>query len=263
MQIVTLTADWGLSDFFAGMVKGRLYSLIPDLQVVDIALDVEHYNKPQAAFIVKNACMEFPKGTIHIIDVDSHETKDHPHIAVKYEDQYFICADNGILSAVFYGLEAEIYQISLFQDSNFYTFPAYNLYCFAAEHIATGKSLEDIGYRRNGFSPYTRWENLTSEDKIEILISYVDAYGNAYLNMKYDEFEEMRKGRNFSVYFEGLRTKRQMRISLSYYDSVDSGEHGLSLTVSATGYLEIAQLKSSVSDGQGLKPPKRVTFFFE
>jgi len=263
MQIVTLTADWGLSDFFAGMVKGRLYSLISDVQVVDIALDIDSYNKNKAAFVVKNACMEFPKGTIHIIDVDSHESKDRPYLVVKYDEQYFICADNGIPSAVFYGKEVEIYQISLFQDSNFYNFPAYNLFCFAAEYLVSGKPLEDIGYKRDSLAPYTKLENLTYSDRVEVLVSYVDTYGNAYLNMKYDEFEDFRDGRNFSVYYEGLRTKRQMKISLSYYDSVDSGDHGLVLTVSATGYLEIAQLHAGVSGGQGLKAAKKVTFFFE
>ena len=55
MQLVTLTTDWGNSDFFAGMVKGRLYSLIPDVQVVDITHGIDSFNRNRAAFVVRNA----------------------------------------------------------------------------------------------------------------------------------------------------------------------------------------------------------------
>ena len=40
MQIVTLTTDWGLSDYYVGIVKGRLYSLVNDVIVVDITHDI-------------------------------------------------------------------------------------------------------------------------------------------------------------------------------------------------------------------------------
>ncbi|MBR4803585.1 MAG: SAM-dependent chlorinase/fluorinase, partial [Bacteroidales bacterium] len=91
MKLVTLTTDWGTSDFFAGMVKGRLYSLIPDVQVVDITHDIESYNLVKAAFILKNSCFNFPEGTIHIIDVDTYENKDCPYLVVECEKQYYIC----------------------------------------------------------------------------------------------------------------------------------------------------------------------------
>ena len=34
--IVTLTTDWGYNDYYIGRVKGKLYSYIPGVQVVDI-----------------------------------------------------------------------------------------------------------------------------------------------------------------------------------------------------------------------------------
>ena len=77
MQIVTLTTDWGYGDYYMGVVKGRLYSTIADVQVVDITHNIRKYDNLSAAFVVKNACFEFPEGTIHIIDVNSYEeTKD-------------------------------------------------------------------------------------------------------------------------------------------------------------------------------------------
>ena len=264
MQLVTLTTDWGYSDFFAGMVKGRLYSLIPDVQVVDITHGVEPFSKNRATFVVRNACMCFPHGTIHIIDVDSYETRNNPFLVIRYDGQYFICADNGIPSAVFYGKgdEIEIYQLSLFQDSNFFTFASYNLFCFAAEHIALGRPLEDIGYKRSALAPYTPMGNSGYDNRVEVMVAYIDSYGNAYLNLKYDEFETIRHGRKLSIRLDSY-TKKPIKLSLGYTDSVDSGEGGMVMTVSATGYLQIAMLHTSAERLLGLKVGRKVTVFFE
>ncbi len=262
MQLVTLTTDWGNSDFFAGMVKGRLYSLIPDVQVVDITHGIESFNRNRAVFVVRNACMDFPPGTIHIIDVDSYETRNNPYVVIKYNEQFYICADNGIPSAVFYGKVIEIYQISLFQDSLFYTFPAYNLFCLAAEHLALGKPLEEIGYKRPSLANYTPLQNSTYGDRVEVMVSYIDSYGNAYLNLQYDEFEELRQGRNIFIRSEGI-SKRPLKLSLSYFDSVDSGDNGMAMTVSATGFLELSILHGSAEKLLNLKVGRKVTIYFQ
>ncbi len=55
MQIVTLTTDWGYGDYYMGVVKGRLYSTIADVQVVDITHNIRKYDNLSAAFVVKNA----------------------------------------------------------------------------------------------------------------------------------------------------------------------------------------------------------------
>lgn len=244
MQLVTLTADWGKSDFFAGMVKGRLYSLIPDVQVVDIALDITPYDLRKAAFVVRFGCMDFPEGTIHIIDVDSHETKDRPYVVVKCQNQYYICADNGMAGPIFSGKEIEVTQITLYQDSNFYTFPAYNLFCFVAAKLAEGAPMDEIGVPLAGLKPYPLSSHIATSNKVQTYISYIDSYGNAYLNILYDDFAPLVQGRKMFISV-GTEYHKEVRIAESYYDSQDYGNGGLVLTVSATGYLEVAQLHNS------------------
>ena len=36
MQIITLTTDWGVRDYYAGSVKGSILSRNPDAKIVDI-----------------------------------------------------------------------------------------------------------------------------------------------------------------------------------------------------------------------------------
>ncbi|MFM8950092.1 MAG: SAM-dependent chlorinase/fluorinase, partial [Bacteroidota bacterium] len=67
--IITLTTDWGTKDFYVGALKGRLYSLVPDCNVVDISHDIEQFNTIQAAFILRNSWHRFPANSVHIISV--------------------------------------------------------------------------------------------------------------------------------------------------------------------------------------------------
>jgi S-adenosylmethionine hydrolase len=49
--------------------------------------------------------INFPKESIHIISVDSFFHKDRKNILVKADGHYFISADNGLLSLIFYDVK--------------------------------------------------------------------------------------------------------------------------------------------------------------
>ena len=100
MAIITLTTDFGEKDHFAGAVKGAIYSEHPEVRIVDISHSVSPFNIPEAAYIIQNAYANFPKGTIHIIGIDSELNQENKHIAIKLDEHYFICANNGILSMI-------------------------------------------------------------------------------------------------------------------------------------------------------------------
>ncbi|MCB0428385.1 MAG: SAM-dependent chlorinase/fluorinase, partial [Mangrovimonas sp.] len=98
MAIITLTTDFGEKDHFAGAVKGAIYSEFPELKIVDISHSISPFNIMEAAYVIQNAYSSFPKGTIHIIGIDSELSPENKHIAVKLDDHFFICANNGIMS---------------------------------------------------------------------------------------------------------------------------------------------------------------------
>ena len=66
---------------------------------------------------------------------------------------------------------------------------------------------------------------------------YIDAYGNAYLNVKYEQFAEICKNRPFSV---TTQTRQYNVVKLLQSYDYGNNEAGLILTVSSTGYLQIA-----------------------
>ena len=98
--IVTLTTDFGEKDHFVGAVKGALYSELDTLRIVDISHSISPFHLTEAAYVIQNAYRSFPKGSVHIIGIDSELNPENKHIAVYLDEHYFICADNGIISLI-------------------------------------------------------------------------------------------------------------------------------------------------------------------
>ena len=144
MAIITLTTDFGEKDHFAGAIKGAIYSELPDVKIVDISHSVSPFNIPEAAYIIFNAYNSFPKGTIHIIGIDSEINEENKHIAIKLDDHYFICANNGIMSMICAEIAPEkIVEINI-HDKIETSFPVLDVFVKMACHIARGGKLEVI-----------------------------------------------------------------------------------------------------------------------
>ena len=259
--IVTLTTDWGTRGFFAGMVKGALLNMIEGVQVVDVTHGIEPFNVREATFVVRHGCMGFPPGTIHIIDVASSHTPDHPFVVVKVRGQYYICCDNGLPTMAFGEEIEEVANIPV-QENGVYNFAAYTLFARVAAMLAAGAPLSDIGPRHDNLlqRPYAGW--LPQGDSYRINIEYVDSYGNGYLGMSYSEFEELRKGRAFTM---TVRDQELSELMASYYQqhAHNDPRRRLRLTVSATGMLELAIKGSSFANLLGLKAGDSVLLKFK
>ncbi len=255
--IVTLTTDWGDGSFFAGMVKGLLYSLVDNVQVVDISHRLEAYNIMTATFVVRQACLGFPQGTVHIVDVASQQ----PFLCIKAHGQYYLCSDNGLPAMVF-GDDIEDAALLPVQSGAVYNFAAYNLFAPAAAKLLRGASLRDLGERPTQLKQRTMPRFLQQGDYYRIYVHYIDNYGNAYLGMTYREFEELRAGRDFVL---TVRDEEVKELMLSYHQQHANSDPSrkLRLTVSATGFLELAVKESSLAQLVGLRVNESVLLKFK
>ena len=55
MGLITITSDFGTTDHYLGILKGRIYSQLESAKIVDISNNIEKFNIAQAAFILKNS----------------------------------------------------------------------------------------------------------------------------------------------------------------------------------------------------------------
>ena len=79
-------------------IKGEIISQLTDVRIVDISHSIEAFNISQNAYVVRNCYKDFPKGSIHILGVDTELSFDNSHLAVYYNNHYFIGTDNGVFS---------------------------------------------------------------------------------------------------------------------------------------------------------------------
>ncbi len=276
MAIITLTTDFGERDHFVGATKGAIYSELPDAKIVDISHGVSPFNVPEAAYIIQNAYRSFPKGTIHLIGIDSELNPENKHIGVKLDDHYFICANNGIMSMICSEIVPEkIVEINI-HDKIETSFPVLDVFVKVACHIARGGTLEVIGKVINTIKPIKNLNPFVNEEQTQIIgnVIYIDNYGNVITNIKRKFFEAIQKTRAFEI---SARNYKFKEVFNKYSDVVNFDipedkryDEGKALVVfNTSGYLEIAVYKSdkatvgSASSLMGLKIRDTVTVNFE
>src|SRR5215468_176286 len=100
MAIITLTSDIGQQDYLVGAVKGQLLQVHPGFCITDITHQLSPFNYPQAAYICRNAIWNFPEHTYHIVLVNLFEKRPEQLLLAFHNNQYILCADNGLLTMI-------------------------------------------------------------------------------------------------------------------------------------------------------------------
>lgn len=222
MSIITLTTDWGLKDYYLGAVKGKILSLLPDVNIIDISHHVNSFDIEEAAYIIKNAFPYYPESSVHIIGVNSIASAETPHIIVGYKNHYFICADNGIIALIIGDDTPDfIIDIDFPQDTDMYNFPEKDLFVKIAAHIIQGDDINELGNRKN-FLNTVLINNDPNLKPNQIIgkVNHIDAYSNIITNIKKSDFKSIHKGRKFDITILPGYTISQLRSS--YLDVEDN-----------------------------------------
>ena len=257
MSIITLTSDWGTSDYYLAAVKGTILSQLPDVNIVDISHHIQAFDVEGAAFTIRNSYQSFPSGTVHIIGLNSEESLESPHVIVQVAGQYFIGADNGIFSMMFEPDQIEaIIEIDIPQDSVFFTFSSRDRFAKVAVQIIKGTPLDDLGEAVENCNRRILFQPTTSANSITGLVIYVDAYENLITNISEKLFRKLKNGRSFEIYTSGYRLRK---IHSGY---MDVGTADLVAIFGSHGMLEIAinQGKASSLCGIGRNASVAITF---
>ena len=258
MAIITLTTDWGLKDHYAGAVKGTLLSLMPDITIVDITHNIPTFDIEPASFVIKNCYNNFPKGTIHIIGINTEASIETPHIVALYDGHYFIGADNGIFSLIFQDKPEKIIELNITQDSDYFTFPTRDVFIKAAYLIITGEKFENLGYEKQTLNEMIQLKPVIEVNSIKGNVIYIDSYENVILNITENLFSEVGKNRRFSISF---RSGYEIDTISHAYKDVDAGEK-LAL-FGSSGFLEIAINMGNASSLLGLKMKDSIRIDFD
>ena len=253
MSIITLTTDFGTKDHFVGAIKGTIYTELPNAKIVDISHQISPFNITETAYVLKNAYKSFPDGSIHIIGVDSELNEENKHIALKLDNHYFICANNGVIALI--ASEINIEKLVEINIHNLVetSFPVLDVFVKVACHIARGGTLEVIGKPISDYKKLVEIQPTISADNSTIngSVIYIDNYGNAISNITKKLFQEIGKSRKYEI---TAGTYKFNQIYNKYSDIVDftvaqenRQKDGTKLAIfNSANYLEIALYRSNL-----------------
>ena len=246
MPIITLTSDWGLKDHYLASVKGKILASIQDAKVIDISHQINPFNIEHAAFVIKNCYADFPEGSIHIIGVNTEESEKYSHVVIYHHKHYFIGTDNGIFSLIFNDEPKKIFELSIPQDTDFFTFSARDRFVKAAIHLAEKKPIEELGNSMTKIQKKILFKPAVESLLIKGMVIHVDGYENLITNVTKDLFDKVGKGKSFSISLRGVEIRS---IAQSYQD-VSTGE--MVAVFATNGHLEIAINQGNASSLLGI-----------
>jgi S-adenosylmethionine hydrolase len=251
MSIITLTTDYGLKDHFVGALKGKILSEYSEASIIDISHHIDAFNTVEASYIIGASYSSFPKGTVHLIGVDIELNKENQHIVMQWNDQYFIAADNGILSMLSQKIVPQkIVSINI-HDRLPNEATDLDVFVKVACHIAKGGLLNVIGKEIQAIKQITDLQAVAVNDgnSLKGYVIYIDHFGNVITNISKKQFLEVAKGRPYEIV---LRTKNIKTILPNYSAIASSNKYpikyyeGEKLAIfNEAGFLEIAIFRSN------------------
>ncbi len=98
---IVFMTDFGTVDDSVAICKGVMYSIAPELRIVDLTHQVTPFSIPDGARFLYGATAYYPAGTVFVVVVDPTVGSTRKAVVVKSKRrQYFVLPDNGLMTLV-------------------------------------------------------------------------------------------------------------------------------------------------------------------
>ncbi len=100
-QTIVFMTDFGVVDDSVALCKGVMYSITPEVRIVDLTHEVTPFSILDGARFLDGATPYFPAGTVFVVVIDPTVGSTRKAIVAKSKrGQYFVLPDNGLLTLV-------------------------------------------------------------------------------------------------------------------------------------------------------------------
>jgi S-adenosylmethionine hydrolase len=253
--IVTLITDFGSKDSFAASMKGIILKINQQAQIVDITHEIGPQDIWEAAFTLKTAYNNFPKGTVHLAVVDPGVGSGRRPIIVVTESYYFVGPDNGIFSLVY--REAERLRVHHITAAHYFlpnpgpTFHGRDIFAPVAAWLSKGIPSGNFGDVVEDYVKLNVPVPKASEDGLEGHVIHIDRFGNVITNITYKDIQALvPEGSDpgpCSIAIAG----KEIRGLKKFYAESSPGEP--SAIINSSGFLEIYLFKQNARTALSLK----------
>ncbi len=248
-SLLVFTTDFGLTDSYAGVMKGVALGINPDLTLIDLTHQIAPQNVFQGSFALGVSYRYFPTNTIHVAVVDPGVGTSRRPVLLQTPHGSFVAPDNGLLSRVLddyisspptvsgpvelppairaYYLTNPEYWLHPVSS----TFHGRDIFTPVGSHLSLGVPPESMGKATDTLEYIPVPRPRINDEGIRGEIMYGDIYGNLISNIPWNLIE----GR--SIAEVRIRGRSIPRLSRTFNDGPTSG---LIALVGSHGYLEVA-----------------------
>lgn len=256
MAIVTLLTDSGESDHYVAAIKARIISVNPGVRIEDISHKISPSDIGHAAFVLRAVFRDFPKGTVHLVGVDSTGNRGDLFIALQLEDHFFVGCDNGLFGLISEKSQQQLVELNTINPIDT-TFPERDIFAPAAVKLASGVAITNLGKPLASYKKMIDRQVKATKKQITGSVIRVDEAGNLITNIPREPFEILSKDKTYTVQFGGEKFRRIH----THYHQAEQGE--CFIVFNSLGLLEIGIYKGNASELLGLAYDSVVNIIFE
>jgi len=258
---VVFMTDFGVVDDSVALCKGVMYSIAPDLRIVDLTHQVMPFSILDGARFLYGASPYFPAGTVFVVVIDPTVGSTRKAIIVKSKrGQYFVLPDNGLMTLVerrdgIEGVREITNRAWMIGAGISSTFHGRDIFSPAGAHLARGDDWTEAGpeldvsklAQLNLAEPKTDERGLSGE-----VVALDGPFGNLVTNLSGNDF--MKLGYAFGQTAHVTLNGREMDLPFRHTFSDVPLKKPL-LYINSRGMLSAAVNQGNFARTYGITPP--------
>lgn len=244
---IALLSDFGTRDHYAGVMKGVVLGIAPEVTLVDVSHDLPAHDIPFAALELAATYKYFPAGTIFVVVVDPGVGTQRRGIAAEAGDWRFVAPDNGVLTAVFQETPAkkvvELTERRYARPTVSRTFEGRDRFAPAAAWLAKGIQLAALGRVITDYHLLDLPKPQLEANVLRGVVVRIDRFGNVVTNLDRRSCEKITGG---SSAVQLTINGRSIDHLVSTFSDIAAGEIGA--LFGGTDHLECAAHAASAAE---------------
>ena len=260
-QTIVFMTDFGVVDDSVAICRGVMYSIMPEVRIVDLSHEVTPFSILDGARFLFGATPYYPAGTVFVVVIDPTVGSTRKAIVGKSKrGQYFVLPDNGLLTLVEQrdGIEA-VHEITntdwMIGTKLSSTFHGRDIFSPVGAHVARGDDWTRVGPEMP----------VASLVRLELKAARVDGrgataeviatdgpFGNLVTNLDAEDFLKLgyQRGQEVPLKLGG----KEMKIKFVRTFSDVALKRPL-LYIDSRGHFALAVNQGSFAAAYGVKPP--------
>jgi S-adenosylmethionine hydrolase len=237
---IVFMTDFGAVDDSVAICRGVMYSIFPEVRIVDLTHQVTPFSILDGARFLYGAAPYYPAGAVFVVVIDPGVGSTRKAVVVKSKrGQYFVLPDNGLitLSSTFHGRD---------------------IFSPVGAYLARGEDWTQVGPEINKSelirlkmeAPHADESGLTGE-----IIATDGPFGNLVTNIDGEEFLKLGFARGQSVAVE-IGTEKMSIPFVKTFSDVAEGKP--LLYIDSRGRVGLAVNQQSFAQIYGVKPPVKL-----